>query len=382
MRTKSKIKVKVVILLSALIMLFGGAYVFSRLLFDDHKTILFLSSTIDKTVIEVLTEAQVPQSSVKRNVVRKEKNDAAWDQVELVVQLTETDSLSHIQDELKKALLLPGVSLQKVENSSKDYRKSHLSVFFHELLLYQVLFQQEVPPVESTMAAAPAAVDEQEDEMPKIALIVDDIGYDLERAMEIINLRRPLTFSIFPQLLYSRHIAESAHKMGHEIMMHLPMEPDENWKRNPGLILQDMDRDQLQWMLETDLKSIPHVSGVNNHQGSKMTRDEAAMELVMDYLRRKDLYFVDSRTTSESVAFEVAKQLGLKAAENDVFLDNEKDVDYIKERFELLMEKAEENGEAIGICHVHPVTVKVLREMLPLIEKRGFKLVYVSEIVR
>ncbi|MBI4831686.1 MAG: divergent polysaccharide deacetylase family protein [Candidatus Lindowbacteria bacterium] len=102
----------------------------------------------------------------------------------------------------------------------------------------------------------------------------------------------------------------------------------------------------------------------------------------MRYLRGKKVFFIDSRTTSDSVAYEVAKEHGLCVAENDIFLDNEKDVEYIKERIELLIERANQKGEAIGICHVHPATIEALREMFPVVDKEGIELVYASNLVK
>jgi polysaccharide deacetylase 2 family uncharacterized protein YibQ len=113
-----------------------------------------------------------------------------------------------------------------------------------------------------------------------------------------------------------------------------------------------------------------------------MTRNNEAMARVMRYLAEKDMFFVDSRTTSDSLAYRVAKASGLRAAENDMFLDNEKNVDYIKERLELLMQEAEQEGEAIGICHVHPATLQALKDMFPVMDERGFELVHVSEMLK
>jgi polysaccharide deacetylase 2 family uncharacterized protein YibQ len=159
------------------------------------------------------------------------------------------------------------------------------------------------------------------------------------------------------------------------------MESGRQLRRNPGFISPDMNDKTLQWMLEKDFESIPHVVGVNNHQGSKMTCDQQAMTRIMQYLAELDVYFIDSRTTTESVAYQVAKDFGVRAAENDIFLDNEKDVEYIKGRLELLMEEAEQKGKAIGICHVHPATMQALREMFPVMDRRGIELVCASQLV-
>jgi polysaccharide deacetylase 2 family uncharacterized protein YibQ len=159
------------------------------------------------------------------------------------------------------------------------------------------------------------------------------------------------------------------------------MDSGKRLRRSPGFITPFMDDEELHWVLERDFNSIPFVVGVNNHQGSLMTRDEEAMSRVMKYLAERDLFFVDSRTTSESIAYDVAREQGLRTAKNKVFLDNEKDVEYIKERIEVLMQEARQRGDVIGICHIHPATVEALRQMLPVIEKSEIELVFASQLV-
>jgi hypothetical protein len=220
------------------------------------------------------------------------------------------------------------------------------------------------------------------EERPRMALIVDDVGYDKKRALELLDLRRPMTIAIFPQLRHSRKIAQTAHGMGYEVMMHLPMEPDEKLRRNPGIITSEMSEGDLYSTMDDDFGSIPYVAGVNNHQGSKITRNPEAMASVMRYLAGKNVFFIDSRTASDSVAYKVGREFGLRVAENDLFLDNEKDVEYIKERIKLLIEEANRKGQAIGICHVHPATIQALREMFPVVDREGIELVYASELVK
>lgn len=374
--------IKVVFLIAMLPLFFASTYVLSRKIFQDGPGIPILIDEIDAAVRDVLIDNRIESSMLQKNYVQKKENDVPWEQIELVVDLKETDSLERLSESLINALTMPGVFIRKNQEISNDDRRQNLTVYYHHLPLYQILLRKKNPPP-AKEAVVPAVEPEEtaQTELPKVAIIVDDIGYDVDLAMELINLRQNLTLSIFPQLQHSRHIAETAHKLGFEIMMHLPMEPGENLRRNPGFISHEMSRKQLFWMLDRDLDSIPYVIGVNNHQGSKMTRNVDTMEIVMNYLAKKNLFFIDSRTTSDSVAHAVAQRTGIKSAENDVFLDNEKDCDYIKERMAKLIKEAQEKGKAIGICHAHPVTIETLRETLPLLEQEGVRLVYVSEVV-
>jgi len=375
-------KIRVALLISVLPVLFGSAYYLIFLLVNEESAIADISTSIDSAVSITFAECKLDPSAVTKQYVRKEKEGLQWKQVEIVAEVSENISLTDLGDRLKSAVDIPLVNVNEQQMNSADVAELQFSITYKELPLYQILLKQRIsPPIPVEPENQPDEEQEEADDRPMIALIVDDVGYDVERALELLNLRSPMTISIFPQLLYSRHIAKAAHKMGYEIMMHLPMEPGENLRRNPGFVMQSMSREELYWILDRDLDSIPHVSGVNNHQGSKMTADEHAMTLVVEYLSEKDLYFIDSRTTNDSVAHKVAMNLGLKSAENDVFLDNEKDLEYIKQRISILMDKADAGGKAIGICHVHPITIQALREMLPLVEQEGFRLVYASEVV-
>lgn len=372
-------KTRVALLVLALIVFLGGTYYLTSLIFRQGANASFLARRVDSVFSQTLSTAGAKASEMRKNYVRKHDGKSDWEQIEVVVTLDQSQSIYSLSRRLRDSLDIPALAVtESGVYHNPPFNELQLSVYFDRLPIYQMLLRQE------SVASIPAAekvVTEEEDEPPKMALVVDDVGYDIERALELLNLRRPMTISIFPQLRYSRHIAEVAHNMGYEVMMHLPMEPGERLRRNPGFITSNMDEKALYWVLDRDFESIPYVVGVNNHQGSRMTSDPAAMARVMRYLAKKNVFFIDSRTTSDSVAYQVAKTFGLQAAENDVFLDNEKDVEYIKERIELLMQEAEEKGAAVGICHVHPATMQALREMFPVIDERGIETVYASELV-
>jgi hypothetical protein len=211
---------------------------------------------------------------MQKKYLRKQSGGLPWNQVEMVVDVDDSRSIHELSAHLRTALLEPAVLVDERDLSSQSEARIEISAYYRQLLLCQVLLRQKIaPPLldEPPDAQVEESERDAEDAAPKIALIIDDVGYDMERALELINLRRPMTLSIFPQLTHSRKIAEIAHDMGYEIMMHLPMEPGESLKRNPGFIMQSMNREEMHWILERDLESISHVSGVNNHQGSKMT---------------------------------------------------------------------------------------------------------------
>ncbi len=384
-------RIQLAALVLVLVGLLAATYATAHLMFGHAAP--SVAAGIDSIVSRNLEANNLYPPAVKKNHVAKRNEKARWEQIEIVVKVGEDVSLAELSEALKMGLDPVGLDIaESAATPNPMLAQRQITIYSDDLPVFQLLLQQRraTPIIELAPAEAPEALSKEEGPedasppegaVPRIALIVDDAGYDLDRALELLNLRRPMSISILPQLKYSGHIAEVAHDMGYEVMMHLPMESDERLRRSPGFITARMTEKELAWVLDRNLESIPFVEGVNNHQGSTMTRDPEAMTRVMKYLAKKDMFFIDSRTTGESVAYNIAKEVGLRAARRDVFLDNEKQVEYIKEQVLLLMREAKAKGSAIGICHVNPETTKALHEMFPIIEKEGFKLVFASELV-
>ena len=164
-------------------------------------------------------------------------------------------------------------------------------------------------------------------------------------------------------------------------MLHLPMEAEGDEPTEPGEVRVGMSPDTIARIIKQDLATVPGVVGVNNHKGSKLTKLDSEMVEIMSVIGGNSLYFVDSLTTSESVALDTALREGLGCIGNDVFLDNAEDPVSIEERLEHLMRVASRRGFAVGICHAKVVTIEVLRETLPTIRARGYRLVHVSELL-
>lgn len=218
----------------------------------------------------------------------------------------------------------------------------------------------------------------------KVAIIIDDLGYNNGNAEELLKIDAPLTFSIFPQGPYSRSLAQKAHSMGRDVMLHLPMEPYEYPQKNPGngALLLDMDNEKLLKKLGADIGSVPFIKGVNNHMGSKFTEDKEKMRVILNELEKRDLFFLDSRTSKNTVGYSIAKEMGLKVAERNIFLDNDQDLKSINAQIYKLAKLSLKNGSAIGIGHPHPATIKALKQMIPELKAKGIEVVPVSQLVK
>lgn len=243
---------------------------------------------------------------------------------------------------------------------------------------FEIYPEKEVPPHKPIPKPVPGIPKE----LPKIAIIIDDIGYDKEIVKKFLGLDAIFTFSILPYSPFQKSIARLVHSKGLDVMLHLPMEPNEYPMVNPGpgALLTSMSPDQLINQLDRDLDSVPFIQGVNNHMGSKMTTVSTQLYQILSVLKKRKLFFIDSRTTTETLCKPSAQLLQVPFAQKDVFLDHIQKPDFIRKQIHRLIHIANSHGEAIGIAHPHAVTYDVLREVLPELKKKAI-LVHASDVV-
>jgi polysaccharide deacetylase 2 family uncharacterized protein YibQ len=219
----------------------------------------------------------------------------------------------------------------------------------------------------------------------KVAIIIDDMGNSLESIEEVCRLKRPITVAVLPYSPLSRETATIARRNNLEVILHLPLESLFNEYDNshtPGIIHSSMTPENVIATLEESLSQVPYIDGVNTHMGSKITSDPEIIRLILTQLKGRGLYFIDSRTTAQSVAFDIAQRMGIPTAYRNVFLDSEINEAFIRDQLIRLFEYAKQNGRAIGICHPSPETLKVLKEYFPLVDRYGLQPVFASEIVQ
>jgi|GEM_PF-920521 len=218
----------------------------------------------------------------------------------------------------------------------------------------------------------------------KVAIVIDDFGYSMANIDSWLSFEKPVTFSILPNLDYSTQIANLANSWGREIILHLPLEPKnkELERQEKFTILTSMSPKEILRILDTAIKSIPYLKGVSNHQGSLATEDRRVMGIILNELKKRNLYFLDSLVTNKSVCREIAQELNLNFLQRDIFLDNIDDIEYIKGQLLKLARVAQTKGFAIGIGHVHTKTLEALKEFYPLLEEKGIEFVYLSDLLK
>ena len=223
-----------------------------------------------------------------------------------------------------------------------------------------------------------------------IAFVIDDWGYNNRYTDIVAEIDRPLTIAILPNLRYSRYVAEEVKKDNsiHDVILHLPLESKTDLAPETDTIRTSMEEDEMLEILGKDIKNIPGIVGISNHQGSKATEDKRVMGTVFKRLKEEDLFFLDSLTTPHSICLEAARKVGIRYVKRDVFLDITDETDsenfegYIKKQIQELADTALKNGKAVGIGHNIEATLNAIKDSIPKIEKRRIKIVPLKKPVR
>lgn len=235
-------------------------------------------------------------------------------------------------------------------------------VIFFRTVVAGELHQEDVGKGEVGREAVTSDGAPAERDLPKVAIIIDDLGYNEEIAMAFLDLPIELTYSFLPFAPYTKKLERLAHRRGKTVFLHLPLEPkDSTFNPGPGaLYLQDSLETQKEKLLKC-LHEVPHAVGINNHMGSAFTEDITAMTNIMEVIKSRSLLFVDSYTTKGTVGLQAARQASAESFSRSVFLDNEIDEEKICSQLEKLVLHAEKNGRAVGIGHPHRVTMNAIK---------------------
>lgn len=222
------------------------------------------------------------------------------------------------------------------------------------------------------------------DALPRLAIVIDDMGQDLRKLDELFKVGSPITIAVLPYLQYSSATATKTHQAGWEVILHVPMEPQGADEHDPGkgALWTAMTPAEVRGQLDGDIKGVPYAIGMNNHMGSKFTEDAPLMREVLAVAKKNKMFFLDSRTSSKSVAARLAREMGVASAGRSVFLDNERDAASIKKRINEAVHLAKKHGSAIAIGHPYPETIKALQEIIPGLSGSEISVVRLSELVK
>lgn len=239
------------------------------------------------------------------------------------------------------------------------------------ILLLCEEFGRERPPEEEPEVLKPEI-------LPRVAIVMDDLGVNKELARKVLDIKAPITLSILPHETYTEWIAEEGHRQGHEIIAHVPMEAKEPHPLGRGGLYTWMTDSEIKETLDDALDSIPYIKGISNHMGSAFTEDERAMGVVASELKRRELFFLDSLTTSRSVGIRVSRTYGVDGIKRDVFLDDANNPHEIKTQWERMVRIAGKRGYAIALSHPREDTIRFLKEA---IKDTRVRIVPISELI-
>jgi len=217
---------------------------------------------------------------------------------------------------------------------------------------------------------------------PRIAIIIDDLGYHRARGEAIASLPGAITCAVIPETPYGPRLASACDRVSKEVIIHLPMETASTRPLDKGGIKDEMSQARLVSTVRQAFLRIPEARGLNNHMGSILTAEAEPMDWLMQELANNHYFFIDSRTTPDSVAESTAVRYGLRTGGRDVFLDNVRSLERINEQFNQLLRIAKRRGSAIAIGHPYPETIQYLQGVMPLLEQAGVELVPASTLLR
>ncbi len=201
---------------------------------------------------------------------------------------------------------------------------------------------------------------------PRVAIVIDDLGANLKAGERLLDLPVPVALSILPYTEHATELAEKTRSRDWDVMLHLPMEHvGVNWRQAPGALRTHMQYEEFLAAFRASLDALPQATGFNNHMGSRITQNPRQMRWLMRSAGNHNLFFLDSRTTPNTVAEKAAADAGLRSARRDVFLDDDPDPVAIHRQFERLLKLAREQGKAIAIGHPYPETLEYLETRLP-----------------
>ncbi|WP_373425796.1 divergent polysaccharide deacetylase family protein [Paenibacillus endoradicis] len=218
-----------------------------------------------------------------------------------------------------------------------------------------------------------------------MAIVIDDLGNDMDGTEAILKLDIPITVAVMPFLPSSTKDAEAAYQAGHEVIVHMPMEPNKGLKKwlGPGALTADLTDEEVRQKVEQAIDNIPHAVGMNNHMGSKITSNERIMRIVLQVCKERNLYYLDSKTTYQSVVAKVATELGVPYAENQLFLDDVYSAEHVHKQMQKAYALMERQENTVMIGHVGApgkyTSSEILRS-IPQFAQRG-QLVRVSELI-
>ncbi len=356
--------------LLAVLLIFGGYVYLTREKPPSQEDFSKKVSLTDQIIQGQLYEMGIQ----KKNILLQQSSSRkagglTWEKSSLKVRVFSPRTFSSIERDFRRSLAPLGKTVSIQSSKSKDSLQLEIRVL--NRVTHQLTFVFSTPSTPKTVFH------------PRIAIVIDDLGSKDKISQELLRWDLPVTFAILPFTPFAKTLAEEAHRLGKEIILHLPMEPRGYPQIRPGegVLLEEMNETKLLRQLARDIEGVPYITGVSNHMGSRLMEEPQKIKVIFSELKRRGLFFLDSRTTPQTVGLQVAQSVGLKAMERSVFIDNSSTEEDIKRQLEQLIQISLSKGKAIGIGHPHPSTLKAIKEMIPELKEKGIEVVSLSALM-
>lgn len=348
----------------------------------DQKPVTQKIFLIDQVINSQFYELGLSKKNIllQQSSEKREEN-ILWKRSLIKIQCPRSLSLSVIEGKFRRSIAILGkpFSIQSTQTSES----LQLDIKIFDRMTHELTFIPAQLPSPKPGLLPGEPVPPKTSLPPRIAIVIDDLGAEDQISQELLRWNLPITFSILPFTSHAKSLAVEAHEKGMEIILHLPMEPYGYPKTKPGkgVLLYEMNKEKLRRQLSEDIEAVPYIQGVSNHMGSRLMEDSGKLKVILSELKKRDLFFLDSRTTPQTVGLQTAKFLGVKSGERNVFLDHSQGEEAVKKSLERLTQVALSSGKAIGIGHPHAITIKSLKEMIPKIQEKGIEIVPLSALL-
>lgn len=342
------------------------------------------AGVVNKTpVLEKKIERTLKKFSIKdkdlagQAIDKRRVSNKTYVHKEKVYNAANDLSLKQLERKLKSDLDKSEFKLAKSERLvTKDSESYHATINYGD---YNVMDLKVVKPKGPPLLP----VETKRFSNPKVAIVLDDFGYNTSNLAMLSEIKEPLTLSILPELRYSSEIASRAKAKGYEVILHLPLESERaDVQEEFDTIRSGMGANAINSCIARELKTVPWADGVSNHMGSKSTSEHETMAPIFACLKKRGLYFFDSMTSPNSVCREVASEVGIRYARRDIFLDNSNNLDDIEAQIDVLKRMAFRKGRVVAVGHDRKNTIIALRRMIPELKKEGIEIVPLSEVVK
>jgi polysaccharide deacetylase 2 family uncharacterized protein YibQ len=340
-----------------------------------NKQLLEKIQTADQIIFNLLGKLALPEDALSLQHLERHDELGDWNSSLITITMPPTISFPQVENAFTRGFAFFGEEDLTTQFLFDGDNCLNITVHIQERKTHQLVFCQT--PITPEQEAST-------EDTYQVAIVIDDLGENYSSFRELSSINVPFTYSILPFQTHSIRIANEVDKRNGEVILHLPLEPwnSSQHAMNDGTLLTGMSQDQLHAQLQRNINAVPHLSGVSNHMGSKFTENQERMRTILEAIKEKGLFFLDSRTSDKTVAYALAKEMRIKTAKRNLFIDNDHNQLSAEKQLQKIPRLAKKNGgHLIAIGHPYPSTITALKKCVPLLQEQGITVVPLSQLV-